>query len=260
MVSLLEVEGLGKKFGGIVAARDVSLRVETAEIVSIIGPNGAGKTTVLNMLGGVITPTAGTIRLNGDDVTQLPAHRRARLGIARTFQNLALFKSGTVLDNIRVGFHGRVRSGVFAAIAHPPSMRREEAALRDEAERIAHLLDIAPLLNATVWSLSYGQQKRVELARALAAKPRLLLLDELLAGMNLHEKHGMAACLFGVRNTLGCGIVMIEHDLGFVMDVSDRIYVLNFGNPIASGIPADIGANPEVIAAYVGRPRRELAA
>jgi branched-chain amino acid transport system ATP-binding protein len=252
MQGLLIAQDLKKSFGGLHAVDGVNLRVGADEIISIMGPNGAGKTTLLNLLSGVSRPSGGSIRFDGRDVTGLAPHRFAELGIARTFQNLALFKGGTVLDNIRVGFHSRVRAGFIGAALHLPKVRREEKVLCQQAEELASFLGIAHVLHAPVGTLPYGQQKRVELARALASRPRLLLLDELVSGMNLQEKQNIADCIFEIRARFDCGIVMIEHDLGFVMDISDRIYVLNFGNQIADGLPAEIASTPEVITAYIG--------
>jgi branched-chain amino acid transport system ATP-binding protein len=260
MASLLVAENLKKSFGGVVAINNVSLRVDEGEIVSVIGPNGAGKTTLLNLLSGVIKPSSGSVHLNGRDVTRLASHQFASLGVARTFQNLALFKVGTVLDNIRVGFHSRIESGVLESAFYLPQVKKEENLLLDEAEEIARFLDIDHLLHIVVGTLSYGQQKRVELARALAAKPKLLLLDELVSGMNLEEKQAIARFIFQIRKKLKCGIAMIEHDLGFVMDISDRIYVLNFGNQIAEGSPYEVANDPEVIAAYLGTNKAEKSA
>jgi branched-chain amino acid transport system ATP-binding protein len=252
MLNLLVAQSLTKNFGGVRAVDGVSLHVGADEIVGIIGPNGAGKTTLLNLLSGVTKPTAGSIEFDGRDITSLAPHRFAAVGIARTFQNLALFHMGSVLDNIRVGFHSRIRSGVVASAIHLPRVGREERTVRQEAEELASLVGVAGALSRPVATLSYGQRKRVELARALASRPRLLLLDELISGMNLQEKHNIADCIFAIRRRFGCAIAMIEHDLGFVMDISDRIYVLNFGVQIAGGPPEEVVSNPAVISAYVG--------
>jgi branched-chain amino acid transport system ATP-binding protein len=253
MANLLVARNLTKNFGGVRAVDGVSLDVGADEIVGIIGPNGAGKTTLLNLLSGVIRPTAGDIEFDGRDVTHLAPHRFVAVGIARTFQNLALFQAGTVLDNILVGFHSRICSGILSSAIRLPSVGREESALRLEAEALAAMVGLADVLLLPVGTLSYGQRKRVELARALASKPRLLLLDELISGMNLQEKHNIADCIFDIRRQFGCAIAMIEHDLGFVTDISDRIYVLNFGAGIAAGVPAEVVNNPAVVSAYVGR-------
>jgi branched-chain amino acid transport system ATP-binding protein len=252
MHDLLRADRLCKNFLGVAAVSNVSLRVAPREVVSIIGPNGAGKTTLLNMLSGVLTPTSGTIKVDGRDVTGLNAHKYPLLGIARTFQNLALFKGETVRDNIRVGFHTRFRSGVLASMFALPHATREEQALRTASEEIARFLEIDRFLDQPVGTLSYGQQKRVELARALALKPRLLLLDEMISGMSLEDKHDIARYIFQIRDEFDCSILMIEHDLGFVLDISDRIYVLNFGNLIAEGRPEEIANDPQVIGAYIG--------
>jgi branched-chain amino acid transport system ATP-binding protein len=253
MTNLLVARNLTKNFGGVRAVDSVSLDVDADEIVGIIGPNGAGKTTLLNLLSGVIKPTAGVIEFDGRNITFLAPHRFVAVGIARTFQNLALFQAGTVLDNILVGFQSRIRSGIVSSAIHLPSVGREEKALRREAEALAALVGLADALPLPVATLSYGQRKRVELARALASKPRLLLLDELISGMNLQEKHNIADCIFKIRRQFGCAIAMIEHDLGFVTDISDRVYVLNFGVGIAAGAPAEVVNNPAVVSAYLGR-------
>lgn len=252
MTALLTAQDLRKSFLGLVAVESVSLSINKGEIVGIIGPNGAGKTTVLNLLSGVIRPDQGSVLFEGAELTRLPIHRFAGRGITRTFQNLALFKVGTVLDNIRIGFHSRIRSGILKSAFYLPSVGSEERDLIKQAEDLARFLEIDHLLHQTVGTLSYGQQKRVELARALAGKPKLLLLDELVSGMNLEEKRSIARFIFDIRRQFECGIAMIEHDLGFVMDISDRIYVLNFGRKIAEGTPATVASNPDVIAAYVG--------
>jgi branched-chain amino acid transport system ATP-binding protein len=253
MASLLVAQNLTKNFGGVRAVDGVSLDIEADEIVGIIGPNGAGKTTLLNLLSGVIKPNAGIIEFAGHDITALASHRFVGVGIARTFQNLALFQTGSVLDNIRVGFHSRIRSGILASAIYLPAIGHEEKLLRQEAESLASLVGLADALLLPVGTLSYGQRKRVELARALASKPRLLLLDELISGMNLQEKHNIADCIFDIRHQFGCAIAMIEHDLGFVTDISDRIYVLNFGVQIAAGEPEEVVQDPAVISAYVGQ-------
>lgn len=253
MANLLVAQNLTKNFGGVRAVDGVSIDIGADEIVGIIGPNGAGKTTLLNLLSGVIRTTAGVIEFDGRDITPLAPHRFVAVGIARTFQNLALFQAGTVLDNILVGFHSRIRSGIVSSAIHLPSVGREENALRREAEALAALVGLADALLLPVATLSYGQRKRVELARALASRPRLLLLDELISGMNLQEKHNIADCIFEIRRQFSCAIALIEHDLGFVTDISDRIYVLNFGVRIATGAPAEVVCNPAVLSAYVGQ-------
>jgi branched-chain amino acid transport system ATP-binding protein len=251
-MSLLAARNLRKTFGGVVAIAEASLHVDEGEIVSIIGPNGAGKTTLLNILSGVTRPDRGSVAFEGTELTNVPSHRLATLRIARTFQNLGLFRSGTVMDNILVGRHPLMKAGVIACGLRLPGARREEQKNRDEAERIMTFLKIETLRDRAVGTLAYGVQKRVELGRALAASPKLLLVDELVSGMNLEETAEIAALILEIRDTFGTAIAMIEHDLAMVMDLSDRIYVLNFGELLAEGLPGEIAENPRVIAAYIG--------
>jgi branched-chain amino acid transport system ATP-binding protein len=249
---LLVARNLRKTFGGIVAVADASLHVDEGEIVSIIGPNGAGKTSLLNILSGVTRPDRGSVAFEGVELSNVPSHRLAKLRIARTLQNLGLFRSGTVLDNVLVGRHPLMKAGVASCGLRLPGARREEQRNREEAERILTFLEIETLRDRVVGTLPYGVQKRVELGRALAASPKLLLVDELVSGMNLEETAEIAALVLEIRDTLGTAIAMIEHDLAMVMDLSDRIYVLNFGELLAEGTPREIAENPKVIAAYIG--------
>lgn len=251
--ALLDVDGLTLAFGGVKALNDVRFSVAAGSITSVIGPNGAGKTSVFNTISGFYRPTAGQIRFDGHDITRLPAPRRAALGLARSFQNIALFRGLTVLDNIKLGRHCHLKTGPLAALFYTPSARREEQQLRAEIEeRIIDFLEIDHIRKAPVGSLSYGLQKRVELARALAMKPRLLLLDEPVAGMNREETEDMARFILEVRRDWGVTVLMVEHDMGMVMDLSDHVVVLNFGQVIAAGEPASVQANPEVVKAYLG--------
>ncbi len=252
----LSVEGLFLSFGGVQALADVSFAVRRRSITGIIGPNGAGKTSLLNCVAGFYRPQRGRIRLHGEDLTRVPADRRPGLGLARTFQNIALFEGMTVLDNVKLGAHAHLRTNVFQALAYSPAARREERALREEVEReILDFLEIEHLRRRTVGSLAYGLQKRVELARALAMRPRLLLLDEPIAGMTEEETEDMARFILDIQEQRDVTIVLIEHDMGVVMDLCDQVVVLSFGEKIAEGTPGEVQASPDVVRAYLGRSR-----
>ena len=252
MTMLLQAEKITKRFGGLTAVNDVSLHVNAGEICSLIGPNGAGKTTLFNLISGVLKPTQGEVRFRGNNMTRERADGFAAAGMGRTFQNLALFKHSTVIENLLVGRHTHIRCNPLQSILFLGQARREEAAARERVEEIVEFLEIESLRDRVVGSLSYGQQKRVELGRALASDPQLLLLDEIVAGMNRDEKEDIARFILDIRDELAITVLMIEHDMQVVMDLSDRIYVLNFGSLIATGTPAEIKGNVAVTAAYLG--------
>ena len=249
----LIIEDITLTFGGINALSGVSTGVKKGEIFAIIGPNGAGKTCILNCINRFYQPDQGRILFEGQEITRIKAHKIAKLGIARTFQNVELFGHMTVMDNIKLGRHVHLKSGFFSGGIYYGKTRQEEVALRKEIEEtIIDLLEIEAIRKRTVHTLPYGLQKRVELARALAMKPKLLLLDEPATGMNLEETEDMARFILDINEEWGVTIILIEHDMGMVMDISDRVCVLDFGRKIAEGPPQEIRHNPQVIQAYLG--------
>jgi branched-chain amino acid transport system ATP-binding protein len=253
-VALLEATGIMLSFRGVSALSDVSFAVEPQTIHAIVGPNGAGKTSLLNCISGVYRPQRGKIRFEGRDLSGVAPSARTGLGIARTFQNIALFRGMTVLDNLLIGRHVHQHTGVLAGALYLGPGQREEIAHRKLIEDVIDFLEIQHIRKKVVGTLAYGLQKRVELARALALEPRLLLLDEPMAGMNAEEKEDMARFILEIHEERGTAIVMIEHDMGVVMELSSRITVLNFGEKIAEGTPDEIRSNREVQDAYLGQP------
>lgn len=249
---LLQLSGISKRFGGLDALSGIDLNVMPGQIYSIIGPNGAGKTTLFNMASRLLPPSAGQIRFGGEDITGMPAHAMPQRGMARTFQNLAVFKHETVIDNILTGMHTHLKTGILGAALFWGPTRKAEIAAREAAEEIVEFLEIETIRDLPVGTLSYGLQKRVELGRALAMRPRLLLLDEMVSGMNQEETEDIARFILDIREERGITVMMIEHDMGIVMDISDHVAVLNFGRKIADGTPAEVSAHPAVVAAYLG--------
>ena len=251
--SFLEAQQVTLRFGGITALIDVSFAIRAGELFSIIGPNGAGKTSMVNCISGRYRPTSGTILYQGQDISALKADARAALGIGRTFQNLALFHHMTVLDNIMVGRHHLLRNNFLTGSLYwLTGARHEELEHRRKVEEIIDFLDLQGVRKAVAGMLPYGLRKRVELARAVALEPRLILLDEPMAGMNLEEKEDMARYIVDLNEEYGMTVVMIEHDMGVVMDISHRIMVLDFGRKIAEGEPAQVFDDPQVRRAYLG--------
>jgi branched-chain amino acid transport system ATP-binding protein len=251
-LALLEANGITLSFRGVAALSDVSFAVAEGAIHAIVGPNGAGKTSLLNCISGVYRPQKGTIRFAGKDLTRVGPAARTSLGIARTFQNIALFRGMTVLDNLLIGRHVHQRTGILAGAVWVGPGRREEIAHREVVEDVIDFLEIQHIRKKVVGTLAYGLQKRVELARALSLEPKLLLLDEPMAGMNAEEKEDMARFILELHDERGTAVVMIEHDMGVVMELSDRITVLNFGERIAEGTPEEVRRNRDVQDAYLG--------
>jgi len=250
---ILEAERISLRFGGVRALTEVSFAVRPGEIFSIIGPNGAGKTSMVNCVSGRYRPTEGRVLFDGRDITRLGPNRRAAIGIGRTFQNLALFGHMTVLENIMVGRHHLMRHGLATGMLYwLGGAEREEIAHRHAVEEIIDFLEIQHVRKAVAGTLPYGLRKRVELARAVALKPKLILLDEPMAGMNLEEKEDMARYILDLNEEWGMTVLMIEHDMGVVMDISHRVMVLDFGRKIAEGTPEAVLADEHVKRAYLG--------
>ncbi|MCL6559335.1 MAG: ABC transporter ATP-binding protein [Firmicutes bacterium] len=248
---VLEVKGLSKNFGGLRAVSNFDLTLGENEVVGLIGPNGAGKTTVFNLITGIFPVSAGSITFMGRDILGLPPYKITQLGIARTFQNIRLFKQCTVLDNVRTVFHPRIKYGLLDAFLHTPRYAAEEKRVTEESFALLKTMNLDTRSEMTAANLPYGDQRRLEIARALATAPRLLLLDEPAAGLNMRETAKLAETIFRIRER-GITVLLVEHDMSLVMEVSDEILVLNYGRKVAEGPPREIQRHPEVIAAYLG--------
>ncbi|WP_158780767.1 high-affinity branched-chain amino acid ABC transporter ATP-binding protein LivG [Pantoea sp. BAV 3049] len=249
---LLAVNGLMMRFGGLLAVNNVELELRPQEIVSLIGPNGAGKTTVFNCLTGFYRPTGGSIKLRDQQLAGLPGQKIARMGIVRTFQHVRLFREMTVIENLLVAQHQHLKSGVFAGLLKTPAFRKAESEALDSASSWLQRVGLLELANRQAGNLAYGQQRRLEIARCMVTRPEILMLDEPAAGLNPKETHELDELIAELRGERKVSVLLIEHDMKLVMGISDRIYVVNQGTPLANGTPEEIRNNPDVIRAYLG--------
>ncbi len=252
MSAVLSADDLTIRFGGLTAVDSVSFEVREREVYTIVGPNGAGKTTIFNLISRIYDPTEGRIRFGGADITETPAHRIAGLGIARTFQNIELFEHATVLHNLLVGRHCKSRTNVFEELAFLPKVRRAEFDHREKVEEVIDFLDLQPYREQYIANLPYGVRKIVELARALCTEPKLLLLDEPASGLSVEETENVAFWIDDIKNDLGIAILMVEHDMSLVTEVSDRVMAMNDGKAIAEGTSDEVQNHPDVLRAYLG--------
>ncbi len=257
-MKILSIDDVSLAFGGLKVLSDVSFDVDEGEIFAIIGPNGAGKTSILNIISGFYRPDKGRVFFQGKDLTRVHADKRAAMGMGRTFQNIALYHGMSVMDNIKLGAHSHLKTNLFSSLWYWGSAHREEMVLRKKIEKeIIDFLEIESIRKQPVSALAYGLQKRVELARALAMRPKVLLMDEPVAGMNAEETEDMARFILDIKEEHNITIVLIEHDMKMIMDISDRVLVLNFGEKLTQGSPGEVQKHPEVIKAYLGQKKAE---
>ena len=251
-MSFLIAENLSLQFGGLKAVDQVNFAVEKGEIFTIIGPNGAGKTSIFNLISRLYNPTSGRLIFDGEEFTQAPPHRIAKMGIARTFQNIELFDNASVLANLLVGRHCHTTTNLLQEVLFLPAVRRAEFDHRHKVEQVIELLDLEPYRDKLISGLPYGVRKVIELARALCSEPRLMLLDEPSSGLNVEETDDMSFWIKDIRNELGITVLMVEHDMSLVSRVSDRVLALNYGRELTTGTPSEVQSHPEVVAAYLG--------